>query len=86
MSTGGLCEKQPADPENCTSEAMDVVWVLCEAEVLETVGERTRGVSPAAAGEPSALAAAEPDCVRLRSLDLWLHFMEPKSLSRPASP
>jgi hypothetical protein len=60
---------------------MDVVWVLCDPEVLETVGERTRGVSPTAAGEPSALAAAEPDCVRLRSLDLWLHFMEPKSLS-----
>jgi len=31
-------------------------------EVLEKIGERMRDASPAAAGEPSALAAAEPAC------------------------
>ena len=31
-------------------------------ELLEKIGERTRAASPAAAGEPSALAAAEPGC------------------------
>jgi hypothetical protein len=32
------------------------------AEMLEKISERTRGASPAAAGESSALAAAEPVC------------------------
>jgi hypothetical protein len=31
-------------------------------ELLEKIGERTRGASPAAVGEPSALAAAGPAC------------------------
>jgi hypothetical protein len=30
------------------------------AELLEKIGERTRDASPAAAGEPSALVAAQP--------------------------
>jgi hypothetical protein len=30
------------------------------AEIVEKTGERTRGASPAATGEPSALAADEP--------------------------
>jgi hypothetical protein len=30
------------------------------AEMVEKIGGRTRGASPAAIGEPSALAAAEP--------------------------
>jgi hypothetical protein len=32
------------------------------AEMLEKIGERTRDASPAATGEPPALAAAEPVC------------------------
>jgi hypothetical protein len=32
------------------------------AELLEKLGERTQGASPAVTGEPSALAAAEPAC------------------------
>jgi hypothetical protein len=32
------------------------------AELLEKIGEQARGASPAAAGEPSALAAPEPAC------------------------
>jgi hypothetical protein len=32
------------------------------AELLEKIGERTRDASPAAVGEPSALAAAQPGC------------------------
>jgi hypothetical protein len=32
------------------------------AELLEKIGEQARGASPAATGEPPALAAAEPAC------------------------
>ena len=32
------------------------------AELLEKVGEQARSAAPAATGEPSALAAAEPAC------------------------
>ena len=32
------------------------------AELMEKIGERTRGASPAAVGERSALDAAEPVC------------------------
>ena len=34
-------------------------WAPYNAEVLEEIGERTRGASPTAAGEPPALAADE---------------------------
>jgi hypothetical protein len=44
--------------------------------VAEKIGERARGVSLAAAGELSALAAAEPACDPVRSLDLRLCYME----------
>ena len=35
---------------------------LAYVELLEKIGERTRGASAATVGEPSALTAAEPAC------------------------
>jgi hypothetical protein len=47
-----------ADGPDVLREAIKRAYV----ELLEKIGERTRGASPAAVGEPSALAAAEPAC------------------------
>ena len=48
-----------ADNPDALREAIKNVYV----EMLEKIGERTRGASPAATGEPSALAADEPGFV-----------------------
>jgi hypothetical protein len=53
-----VCPVLNADGPDTLREAIKRAY----AELLEKIGERMRGVSPAAAGEPSALAAAEPAC------------------------
>jgi hypothetical protein len=45
--------------------------------MLEKTGERARGASPVAVGEPRSLAAAEPGCDPVAGLDLRLHFTKP---------
>jgi hypothetical protein len=45
-----------ADSPDALRESIKRAYV----EMLEKIGGRTRGAPPAAAGEPSALAAAEP--------------------------
>jgi hypothetical protein len=47
-----------ADSPDALREAIKRAYV----ELLEKIGEQTRGASRAAVGEPSALATAEPAC------------------------